>query len=32
MENAAHQPNEFALIGNILGDAKVMARLMIAER
>ncbi|MDR0387477.1 MAG: M20 family metallo-hydrolase [Treponema sp.] len=32
MEDVAHQPNEFALIGNILGDAKVMARLMMAER
>jgi succinyl-diaminopimelate desuccinylase len=32
MEEAAHQPNEFALIGNILGDARVMARLMTAER
>ncbi|MDR2245937.1 MAG: M20 family metallo-hydrolase [Treponema sp.] len=32
MEEAAHQPNEFALIGNILGNAQVMARLMMAER
>ncbi|MDR2418434.1 MAG: M20 family metallo-hydrolase [Treponema sp.] len=32
MEDVAHQPNEFALIGNILGDAKVMARMMTAER
>jgi succinyl-diaminopimelate desuccinylase len=32
MEDVAHQPNEFALIGNILGDAKVMARIMMAER
>jgi succinyl-diaminopimelate desuccinylase len=32
MKNAAHEPNEFALIGNILGDATVMARLMMAER
>jgi hypothetical protein len=32
MENVAHEPNEFALIGNILGDATVMARLMMAER
>jgi succinyl-diaminopimelate desuccinylase len=32
MEDVAHQPNEFALIGNILGDAKVMAHLMMAER
>jgi succinyl-diaminopimelate desuccinylase len=29
MEDAAHQPNEFVLIANILGDAKVMARLML---
>ncbi|MDR1909234.1 MAG: M20/M25/M40 family metallo-hydrolase, partial [Spirochaetaceae bacterium] len=26
----AHQPNEYALIANILGDAKVMAALMLA--
>ncbi|MDR2741849.1 MAG: M20 family metallo-hydrolase [Treponema sp.] len=32
MEDVAHQPNEFALIGNILGDARVMVRLMLAER
>jgi succinyl-diaminopimelate desuccinylase len=31
MEDVAHQPNEFALIANILGDAKVMARLMATE-
>jgi succinyl-diaminopimelate desuccinylase len=29
-DNTAHQPNEYALIANILGDAKVMARLMMA--
>jgi succinyl-diaminopimelate desuccinylase len=28
-DNTAHQPNEYALIANILGDAKVMARLMM---
>ncbi|MDR2701622.1 MAG: M20 family metallo-hydrolase [Spirochaetaceae bacterium] len=28
MDNTAHQPNEYALISNILGDAKVMALLM----
>jgi succinyl-diaminopimelate desuccinylase len=27
----AHQPNEYALIANILGDAKVMALLMLAS-
>jgi succinyl-diaminopimelate desuccinylase len=31
MEDVAHQPNEFALIANILGDAKVMARLMLGS-
>ncbi|MDR2482205.1 MAG: M20 family metallo-hydrolase [Treponema sp.] len=28
MDDTAHQPNEYALIGNILGNAKVMALLM----
>ncbi|MDR1970986.1 MAG: M20/M25/M40 family metallo-hydrolase, partial [Treponema sp.] len=28
MEDTAHQPNEYALVENILGDAKVMALLM----
>jgi len=28
---SAHQPNEFALLDNILGDAKVMALMMIAD-
>ncbi|MDR2718638.1 MAG: M20 family metallo-hydrolase [Treponema sp.] len=28
IDNTAHQPNEYALIANILGDAKVMALLM----
>ncbi|MDR0377779.1 MAG: M20 family metallo-hydrolase [Spirochaetaceae bacterium] len=32
MEDTAHQPNECALISNILKGAKVMARLMTAER
>jgi succinyl-diaminopimelate desuccinylase len=32
IHESAHQPNEFALIENILGDAKVMARMMMAER
>jgi succinyl-diaminopimelate desuccinylase len=31
VEDTAHQPNEYALIANILGDAKVMA-LMMAEQ
>ncbi|MDR3146082.1 MAG: M20 family metallo-hydrolase [Treponema sp.] len=30
MADAAHQPNEYALTANLLGDAKVMALLMIA--
>jgi succinyl-diaminopimelate desuccinylase len=29
IDECAHQPNEYALIANILGDAKVMALLMI---
>ncbi|MDR1507707.1 MAG: M20 family metallo-hydrolase [Treponema sp.] len=29
MDDTAHQPNEYALIANILGDAKVMALLML---
>jgi len=27
----AHQPNEYALLENILGDAKVMALMMISD-
>jgi succinyl-diaminopimelate desuccinylase len=30
--DTAHQPNEYALISNILGDAKVMAVLMLEKR
>jgi succinyl-diaminopimelate desuccinylase len=30
MDDTAHQPNEYALLANILGDAKVMALLMIS--
>ncbi|MDR1972079.1 MAG: M20 family metallo-hydrolase [Treponema sp.] len=30
IDETAHQPNEYALIDNILGDAKVMALLMLA--
>ena len=30
-DGTAHQPNEYALLENILGDAKVMALMMIAE-
>jgi succinyl-diaminopimelate desuccinylase len=30
IDETAHQPNEYAIIANILGDAKVMARLMLA--
>lgn len=32
LHETAHQPNEYALIENILGDAKVMARLMMEKR
>jgi succinyl-diaminopimelate desuccinylase len=31
IDETAHQPNEYALIANILGDAKVMASLILAE-
>jgi succinyl-diaminopimelate desuccinylase len=31
LDHTAHQPNEYALIGNILGDASVMALLMVTE-
>jgi succinyl-diaminopimelate desuccinylase len=31
IDHTAHQPNEYALIANILGDAKVMALLMLGE-
>ncbi|MDR1899542.1 MAG: M20/M25/M40 family metallo-hydrolase, partial [Treponema sp.] len=31
IDDTAHQPNEYALIANILGDAQVMALLMTAE-
>jgi len=30
-DGTAHQPNEYALLENILGDAKVMALMMISE-
>jgi succinyl-diaminopimelate desuccinylase len=29
MDDTAHQPNEYTLLDNILGDAKVMALLMV---
>ncbi|MDR2069366.1 MAG: M20 family metallo-hydrolase [Spirochaetaceae bacterium] len=32
MDDTAHQPNEYAVLENILGDAKVMALLMMEER
>jgi succinyl-diaminopimelate desuccinylase len=32
IDDRAHQPNEYALLENILGDAKVMALLMINEQ
>lgn len=28
---AAHQPNEFCILGNLLGDARVMAHLMVGD-
>jgi succinyl-diaminopimelate desuccinylase len=31
MDDTAHQPNEYAIIANILGDAKVMAILMTGK-
>jgi succinyl-diaminopimelate desuccinylase len=31
MDDTAHQPNEYALLDNILSDAKVMALLMLRE-
>ena len=31
VDSSAHQPNEYALIANILGDAKVMALLMMGR-
>ena len=31
IEEAAHQPNEYCLLGNLMGDALVMARLMLGE-
>ena len=30
LDDTAHQPNEYALLSNILGDARVMALMMIA--
>lgn len=32
LHESAHQPNEFAVISNVLGDAQVMARLMLQPR
>lgn len=32
LHESAHQPNEYALIENIIGDAKVMATLMMNQR
>ena len=32
LNDTAHQPNEYAIIDHILGDAKVMALLMLEER
>jgi succinyl-diaminopimelate desuccinylase len=32
MDDTAHQPNEYTIIENLLGDAKVMAMFMMEER
>jgi succinyl-diaminopimelate desuccinylase len=32
LDESAHQPNEYAVIDNIIGDAKVMALLMLEKR
>jgi succinyl-diaminopimelate desuccinylase len=32
MHDTAHQPNEYTLIANIMGDAKIMALIMLTER
>jgi succinyl-diaminopimelate desuccinylase len=32
MDDTAHQPNEYTIIENLLGDAKVMALFMMEER
>jgi len=32
LDESAHQPNEYAVIDNIVGDAKVMALLMLEKR
>jgi succinyl-diaminopimelate desuccinylase len=32
IDHSAHEPNEYALLENILGDAKVMALLMVDDR
>lgn len=32
LHESAHQPNEYTLIENIIGDAKVMAKLMMEKR
>ncbi|GAB1484906.1 hypothetical protein MASR2M78_37240 [Treponema sp.] len=32
LHESAHQPNEFAVIDNIVGDAQVMARLIMEKR
>jgi succinyl-diaminopimelate desuccinylase len=31
LEEAAHQPNEHCLLSNLMGDALVMAMMMLAE-
>nr|AGS53365.1 succinyl-diaminopimelate desuccinylase [uncultured bacterium contig00018] len=32
IDHTAHQPNEYALLDNILGDAKVMALMMVSQK
>lgn len=31
LDESAHQPNEYCVVKNIVGDAKIMARLMMAD-
>ena len=32
LEEMAHQPNEYCLLSNLMGDALVMALMMLSER
>jgi len=31
LEEAAHQPNEYCLVSNLMGDALVMALMMLSD-